>query len=234
MPAHRIARFQVRPGQDSQALEVVRTFVGKIGESEPGTLRYESYQEVEQPARFLHVMEFADAAAEEVHEGTAHVKAFVDALHPLCETPPQLPAVRLVSAVGAQGLRVRSVHHVVDLPGPPGAAYDALMSAAKHAAFTGFAARIEQHVHGVFVTCGERNFGLNLELVPGRRIVQSWRHRDWPEGAYSIARFELEATPEGTRLDFTQLGVPTEAFGWIDGGWRSTYWEPLRRFLARP
>jgi hypothetical protein len=32
--------------------------------------------------------------------------------------------------------------------------------------------------------------GRNVELVPGRRAVQAWRSNAWPEGVYSIVRFE--------------------------------------------
>lgn len=33
--------------------------------------------------------------------------------------------------------------------------------------------------------------GINVDLVPGKRIVQAWRHQDFPEGVYSMAAFEL-------------------------------------------
>ncbi|HEX5746755.1 MAG TPA: hypothetical protein VFZ09_10945 [Archangium sp.] len=36
----------------------------------------------------------------------------------------------------------------------------------------------------------------------------------------------------GTRLVFTQVGVPADSHGWLDEDWRGTYWGPLARYLA--
>jgi activator of HSP90 ATPase len=127
---------------------------------------------------------------------------------------------------------VRTVQHDFDFAAAPDVVYEALMDAEKHAAFTGYSAEISREVGGTFVTCGGRNSGRNLVLRPGRRIVQAWTHRDWPEDHMSIATFDLEPTAKGTRLTFTQTGVPESALAWIDGGWPSTYWEALARHLA--
>ncbi|WP_257454783.1 SRPBCC domain-containing protein [Archangium lipolyticum] len=129
-------------------------------------------------------------------------------------------------------LEVRNLLHSVELSAAPEAIYDALLDSRQHAAFTGFDAEIDAREGGAFVTCEGRNSGYTLALVPGRRIVQAWRHRDWPEHHYSIATFELAPMGRGTRLTFTQVGVPAEAYAALDEGWRTTYWGPLARYLA--
>lgn len=132
----------------------------------------------------------------------------------------------------SQTLEVRHVQQSVELSAPPDAVFAALMDAHQHAAFTGLDAEMEPRAGGAFVTCGGRNSGYTLELEPGRRIVQAWRHRDWPEHHYSIATFELQPLGRGTRLTFTQMGVPADSYDWLDEGWRTTYWGPLARYLA--
>jgi uncharacterized protein YndB with AHSA1/START domain len=132
----------------------------------------------------------------------------------------------------SQNPEVRHVQQTVELSGPPEAVYAALMEAPQHAAFTGLEAEIDAREGGAFVTCGGRNSGYTLVLVPGRRIVQAWRDRDWPEHHYSIATFDLAPMGRGTRLTFTQMGVPADTYGWLDEGWRTTYWSPLARYLA--
>jgi len=132
----------------------------------------------------------------------------------------------------SQNLEVRHVQQTVELSGPPEAVYAALMDTAQHAAFTGLDAEIEAREGGAFVTCGGRNSGYTLVLVPGRRIVQAWRHRDWPEHHYSIATFDVAPMGRSTRLSFTQMGVPADAYESLDEGWRTTYWGPLARYLA--
>lgn len=132
----------------------------------------------------------------------------------------------------SQNLEVRHVRQTVELSGPPEAVYTALMDAVQHAAFTGLDAEINAREGGAFVTCGGRHSGYTLVLVPGRRVVQAWRDRDWPEHHYSIATFDLAPMGRGTRLGFTQLGVPADTYERLDEGWRSTYWGPLARYLA--
>jgi activator of HSP90 ATPase len=69
--------------------------------------------------------------------------------------------------------------------------------------------------------------------VPDEKIVQSWRAEmeGWPKGHYSTAAFSLKAAPDGTRLQFTQTGVPEECYGEISQGWRDYYWKPMKAML---
>lgn len=125
-----------------------------------------------------------------------------------------------------------TLRHELDFEASPQAVYDALMDAEQHAEFTGMEAVIDWREGGRFFTCGERNFGFTLALVPGRRIVQAWAHRDWPAHHFSVVTFDLEPRDDGTtHLVFTQVGVPQSSMEWLDEGWRSTYWEPLRRYM---
>jgi len=73
--------------------------------------------------------------------------------------------------------------------------------------------------------------GTNLELIPDAKIAQSWRGSDWPEGHYSRATFALKKVKTGTRLTFTQSGVPETEYRNISLGWRDHYWGPIMAFL---
>jgi activator of HSP90 ATPase len=77
--------------------------------------------------------------------------------------------------------------------------------------------------------------GRNLELVPDRLIVQEWRGDEeaWPKAHFSVARFRFTRVKGGTRLDFTQSGVPAAYAKMIAHGWHEYYWEPMKRALAR-
>jgi activator of HSP90 ATPase len=63
-----------------------------------------------------------------------------------------------------------------------------------------------------------------------QRIVQTWRANNWPKGTYSKATFALARAAGGTRVTFTQTGVPDKFYAETSKGWRE-YWSPLR--LAR-
>ena len=62
--------------------------------------------------------------------------------------------------------------------------------------------------------------------------MQSWRANSWAKGTYSKVTFALSRAATGTRITFTQTGVPSEAFKEISAGWKAYYWTPLRKQFA--
>ncbi|MCI0571317.1 MAG: SRPBCC domain-containing protein [Myxococcaceae bacterium] len=123
------------------------------------------------------------------------------------------------------------IRHEVTFAAAPAKVYQALMSSAQHASFTGAPAEVSTDEGGAFSCFGGQIHGRNVALVPSTRIVQAWRARTWPEGVFSIARFELREEGGKTRLVFEQDGVPDDAREHLDGGWHKMYWEPLRKYL---
>ena len=57
--------------------------------------------------------------------------------------------------------------------------------------------KISREVGGKFNTFDDYASGVNLELVPDEKIVQSWRASDWAEGQYSQATFALAKVAAG-------------------------------------
>ena len=108
------------------------------------------------------------------------------------------------------------------------AVYDTLMDSRKHAKLTGAPARMSGRIGGAWSAYGGSLSGKNLELVPGRKIVQSWRGDDWPEGCYSKATFTITAVKGGVRLALRQTGVPDDLYEDYRQGWFEYYWEPLK------
>ena len=106
-----------------------------------------------------------------------------------------------------------------------------LMDSKKHAAFTGDDAEIDRKIGGHFSVWGGYIEGTNLELMPDKKIVQSWRGSDWPEGHSSQATFRLEEAGGATTLSFEQTGVPEEFYEDIAQGWKDYYWEPMQETL---
>ena len=94
------------------------------------------------------------------------------------------------------------------------------------------AAVVSREAGGVFSAFGGYVTGRQIELVPGKRVVQAWRAGSWDEGVYSIARFELVEQGTGTRVVFDHTGFPTGEAAHLAEGWRGNYWEPLGKFLG--
>jgi quinol monooxygenase YgiN len=82
-----LARYQVRPQSLERCLAAVREFVAYVRAKEPGTLRYEVWQEQADPTRFVHIFVFRDAEADRIHSESAEVKKFADILYPECLAP---------------------------------------------------------------------------------------------------------------------------------------------------
>jgi quinol monooxygenase YgiN len=82
-----LARYQVRPESLPRCLTAIREFVAYVRANEPGTLRYEVWQEQADPTRFVHIFVFRDAEADRAHSESAEVKTFAAVLYPECLAP---------------------------------------------------------------------------------------------------------------------------------------------------
>ncbi len=106
--------------------------------------------------------------------------------------------------------------------------YDAWMTSDQHAAFTGQGAVVSPKVGGTFTTFDGWATGKNIELEPGKKIVQSWRADDWPAGHFSTLKLQLVKAAKGTKYMFTQTDVPANKAKDIAQGWREYYWQAIK------
>ena len=128
-------------------------------------------------------------------------------------------------------VNTRTIEQTITFKARPHVVYEMLMDSAEHASFSGAPASISREVGGAFTAYDGALTGTNVELVPDAKIVQSWRAGDWPEGHYSTATFLLEEADGGTRLTFTQTGVPEQNYDDIRQGWRDFYWSKMESSL---
>lgn len=75
-------------------------------------------------------------------------------------------------------METRKISQSVTLKASPHDVYEALMDSKKHAKFTGGKASISREVGGKFSAFNGYAEGINLQLVPDKKIVQSWRASD--------------------------------------------------------
>lgn len=123
-----------------------------------------------------------------------------------------------------QGLMIKAAPHEV---------FEALMDAKKHSQFTGDLAKISRAVGGEFTTFSGYATGKNLEIIKDEKIVQTWRASDWPEGHYSTITYVLKPAVGGTKLMFSQKGIPESEVAAVSDGWKTYYWQPLKDFLEK-
>ena len=131
-------------------------------------------------------------------------------------------------------METKTIQQSVVFAAPALRVYETLMDAKKHASLSGEPAKISRKVGGTFTAWGTHISGFNLALHPSRKIVQAWCADDWWPDHYAIAIFELTTVDGGTRLDFTQIGVPPHRYEGHCRRWQQAYWTtPMKKILEQ-
>jgi uncharacterized protein YndB with AHSA1/START domain len=120
------------------------------------------------------------------------------------------------------------------IPATPQQIYEAWLDSIAHSEMTGGEANMSDEV-GAEVSALEGYItGSNLELVPGERIVQSWRTGEFSdEHEDSIVTVMLEPVEEGTLLTLVHSNVPESHRSYEEGGWEAQYFEPMKVYFAK-
>jgi activator of HSP90 ATPase len=129
-------------------------------------------------------------------------------------------------------MKTKTIYQSVTFKAAPKDVYEMLMDSAKHRSLSGEKAEISKKVGGRFTAWGSHISGINLVLKPGEKIVQAWRATGWWPDHYSIAIFDLQKVGAGTKLRFTQIGVPSNRYSGHHRGWIETYWTPMQEIFA--
>ncbi len=132
-------------------------------------------------------------------------------------------------------MKTRTIKQTVDFAVDAHDLYEALMDSKKHSEFTGSKCVISRKVGGKVSAYDGYISGENLELVPDKKIVQTWKAEEdcWPANHYSKVTFTFKPIEKGTRLEFIHTGVPVECGDQFDSGWKEHYWEPMKEMFAR-
>jgi activator of HSP90 ATPase len=130
-------------------------------------------------------------------------------------------------------MKTKTIRQTVEFKAGPEEVYDALMDSKKHSKFTGAKAAVSRKIGGKFSVWDGYAEGENLELLEGKKIVQTWRASDWPEGAVSKVTFTFARAKKGTKMTFTQTGVPDDFVEDIKQGWKDFYWAPMKGMLDK-
>ena len=122
-----------------------------------------------------------------------------------------------------------SIHQEVTFSAAPARVYQALVDSKRFAEVTGAPASGDSTEGASFSAFGGHITGRHVELLPGKRVVQAWRAKTWPEGTYSIVRFELHAEGAGTKLVFDHEAFPADMREPLAQGWQANYWDKLSK-----
>ena len=99
-------------------------------------------------------------------------------------------------------------------------------------AFTGVPAEMEAEKGGRFSLMHGNVAGEFVELVPGKKIVQRWRVKSWPDAHYSEVTLEFIEKEGVTELKLTQTGIPDSEFERTRDGWNINYWNRIKQVFG--
>jgi len=117
------------------------------------------------------------------------------------------------------------------VPRSPQEVYDAWLDSKTHTKMTGAKAKVSAEVGGAFVAWDGYISGRNLELEPGKRILQAWRTAEFADSeGDSQVEILFKPTKGGTKLTLRHTKLPphgeTYRQGWIDN-----YFEPMKAYF---
>jgi uncharacterized protein YndB with AHSA1/START domain len=111
--------------------------------------------------------------------------------------------------------------------------YEAWLDSLAHSQMTGGEASMSDETDAEVSAWDGYISGRNLHLVPGERIVQSWRTTNFSgEHEDSVITVSLEETEDGTLLTLVHSNVPDEQTSYERGGWETHYFEPMKAYFA--
>ena len=110
--------------------------------------------------------------------------------------------------------------------------YELYMDAKLHRASTGASVKINRKVGAAFSAYDDYCYGKNLQLVPNRLIVQSWRASDWKEEDIdSTFILQFEQHGKDAVVTMVHANVPDDQQQSLAKGWKDFYWNPWKLFL---
>ncbi|CAK1555458.1 unnamed protein product [Leptosia nina] len=101
--------------------------------------------------------------------------------------------------------------------------YDAMTRIDMVTAFTQGHVKMEAEKGGKFSLFGGNVSGEFRELVPGKKIVQYWRYKQWPEQHFSEVTFSIEEKDDHTLVTLKQDLVPTSELEQTRANWKHKY-----------
>jgi uncharacterized protein YndB with AHSA1/START domain len=120
------------------------------------------------------------------------------------------------------------------LPASAQEIYEAWLDSLAHSEMTGGEAIMSDELGAEVAAWDGYITGRNLELVPGERIVQSWRTTEFTdEHEDSIITVTLEEVEDGTLLTLEHSKVPEGQTSYEKGGWEEHYFEPMKEYFAK-
>jgi uncharacterized protein YndB with AHSA1/START domain len=124
---------------------------------------------------------------------------------------------------------MKSLQLTCTIKSPPGEIFNAMTNPLTLELWTGYPADIRPEANTEFTLWDGDITGMNLEIVPEKKIVQEWYFEGNPEP--SIVTIELYSQDGKTQVALHHTNIPDEAFSNIKEGWNKYYLGAMKKYL---
>jgi activator of HSP90 ATPase len=108
--------------------------------------------------------------------------------------------------------------------------FDMYTNPQKHGALLGAEVVVTKEEGDLFSAFNGNVTGINLLVVPGRMIVQSWRGNVWTMNDLdSILILTFTATKKGAQVYMVHANTPDQ----FDELWDEFYWQPMKELIKK-
>ncbi|ORZ19490.1 activator of Hsp90 ATPase [Absidia repens] len=107
--------------------------------------------------------------------------------------------------------------------------YETLLDPQRVSAWSRGPAKISREIGSSFELFNGNVSGKILELVPDKKIVQTWRLGAWPAGLYSTVTFDFDQGSDGVKLHIKQTGLPLGEEELTRNNWNGYYWRAIKQ-----
>lgn len=118
-------------------------------------------------------------------------------------------------------------------PTKPDEVYKTWLDSKGHSKMTGSKAKASDKVGGGFTAWDGYISGTNLELKPGKKIVQSWRTSEFSDSE-DDSRLEITLAPDegGTKLTLRHSNLPAHGEQYRQG-WVDSCFDPMKSYFGK-
>jgi activator of HSP90 ATPase len=106
--------------------------------------------------------------------------------------------------------------------------YETLLDPQRAQIWTRGPVKLSKDINSDFEFFNGNVSGKILELIPDKKIVQSWRLKSWPAGHFSEVTIDLNQGSDSTVLNIKQTGVPIGQEELTQTNWSGYYWRAIK------
>lgn len=114
-----------------------------------------------------------------------------------------------------------TIEKTYEMNATPEEVFNALINPDLIQTWSGDEAKMNAKVGGTFSLWGGQMFGINLEIVKNKRLVQQWSYSNWKEP--SKVTFTIKVVGKKTIINLLHEDVPEKSVNSISDGWDAYY-----------